>query len=363
MKKNIYYITSDSWWDTDICIIPILLDVYNINVFVTSPPCGVKHPCKEIDGCDIFIENKLKQRNLHPISWLLSLKRIMPFYIKCKKDRGLIYYVFGSNIIINILLLATSSSSNTVICFHNYIEHVDKRKSIIGFLKKMFIKRFNKFHFQSEQQQNLFLKDYPFKKSFSTVMPLKVYGQPQNKIVIKKKGKMTFLFFGFIREYKRLDLFIEAANEIGKDAHFVIAGFCKEWDIYQKYIKNKACFSFYITFIDNDMIADLFFQSDFLVLPYDDATQSGPLLIAYEYKLPSIVSDQEYFKSMVMDEYNGYIFKTGDSNSLTNVMRRCLNLSQEDLYLLRLNQEKRTDLYIKKNNVAKAFQIFINQNF
>lgn len=45
----INYITYDSWWDTDITIIPELVKKYHLNVFVLSPFDNCKYPQKKSD--------------------------------------------------------------------------------------------------------------------------------------------------------------------------------------------------------------------------------------------------------------------------------------------------------------------------
>ena len=59
----------------------------------------------------------------------------------------------------------------------------------------------------------------------------------------------------------------------------------------------------------NDEIILYFQEADYLVLPYDESTQSGPLLIAYNYNIPVIASDIELFKTMVCDKQNGSYLK------------------------------------------------------
>ena len=77
-------------------------------------------------------------------------------------------------------------------------------------------------------------KGYPTKRGFYINMPLKSFGAITK--TTHKVGCRKFLFFGFIQDYKRLDLFIHAAKQIG-NAQFVIAGACNEWEKYEKIIK------------------------------------------------------------------------------------------------------------------------------
>ena len=82
-------------------------------------------------------------------------------------------------------------------------------------------------------------------------MPLKSFGAITK--TTHKVGCRKFLFFGFIQDYKRLDLFIHAAKQIG-NAQFVIAGACNEWEKYEKIIGQMDNLQCNIHFLKNDEI-------------------------------------------------------------------------------------------------------------
>jgi len=108
-------------------------------------------------------------------------------------------------------------------------------------------------------------------------------------------GLKTLLFFGFIRDYKGLDLLIEAFGSLDRSYALVIAG--ESYGSFEKYdalirrspLKDRI-------FVFNDYIADtrvpdFFSAADVCVLPYRSATQSGITSIAYHFDLPLIATD------------------------------------------------------------------------
>ena len=56
--------------------------------------------------------------------------------------------------------------------------------------------------------------------------------------------------------------------------------------------------------------------SDLLVLPYHFASQSGVLSQAWQYEIPSIVTDVGGLPEYVDDEKSGYIIKNNNSKAL-----------------------------------------------
>lgn len=205
-----------------------------------------------------------------------------------------------------------------------------------------------------------FNKDYPNKLSFYSKMPLKDFGHRELKRFSKKR---TFLFFGHIRDYKRLDLFIQAANDV--DAFFVVAGECPEikWKEYEEIINDRNKFSINVGFVENSSIPYYFENVDFLVLPYEDATQSGPALIALNYGLPIIASDINTFKSIINDSKNGFLFEKGNAESLRNVMKKACKVTDIELGEMKSNQSRYKEKYEKECSPVSTMDSIVSAIF
>lgn len=123
--------------------------------------------------------------------------------------------------------------------------------------------------------------------------------------------KKTLLFFGLIRDYKGLDLLIEAMNHLDESYQLVIAG--ESYGSFTKYTEqiqrarhpeNIRVFNRYIS--DNEV--PLFFSAaDVCILPYKSATQSGITSIAYHFELPLIVTDTGGLKESVEKPDTGLV--------------------------------------------------------
>lgn len=184
----INYITYDSWWDTDITIIPELVKKYHLNVFVLSPFDNCKYPQKEI-GQNVklvHVRQKYRDRDLRSIG--TAIKYFFKIYKECRRKDYINIFIPGKNPFFIILTLLFLSKKRTIICSHNYIEHGDTKfrgSKLVDFLKERFYQSFKWFHFYSEMQMDLFIKDYPSKDAFFTEMPLKDFGIAP---IIEKRG-------------------------------------------------------------------------------------------------------------------------------------------------------------------------------
>lgn len=357
--EKLIYITVDSWWDTDINHIPQLAKDYKVEVFVLSPCNPLKRKYKEkkvFDNVEVREFNIIESRK-NPKTIILSLIYAIRLLFAMKGN--LAFWVVDNNLWYILPLMYLSSSRNVILSFHNYVDHIDGRP-IDQKVKLMLINKFRYFHFQSPSQEFEFRKHFT-KPSFSSSIPVKSFGENRGETMFNN-DKRTFLFFGSIKDYKRPDLFIKMANHFSRKANFIIAGFSSKdiWDNLSKMIEsNILC---HIHFVDNSEISSYFLQSDFIVLPYMDATQSGPLLIAYNYDLPIIASKLPYFEKMIDDGENGFLFDVGNLESLISKVNKAISLSDSE-YLEMKNQLKdKVKRYKTETAFLPEFNRFVQDN-
>lgn len=143
----------------------------------------------------------------------------------------------------------------------------------------------------------------------------------------------VLLFFGQIKEVKGLDLLLQALPQVitkFPTLRLLIAG--KVWkDDFTKYanlIKQKNLqnnVDLHIGYILDEDVAAFYRSADLVILPYRRIYQSGVLLMAMSYGLPVMVSNIEGMVEIIQDNINGFIFKTGDVESLSSKIIDVLN--------------------------------------
>ncbi len=143
-------------------------------------------------------------------------------------------------------------------------------------------------------------------------------GIPENKKVI--------LFFGFIRDYKGLDLLIESIKDLNDDYLLLIAG--EVYGNFKKYdelidslgVRNKI--NLQVRYIPETEIPVFFSASDVCVLPYRTATQSGIAGIAYHFDLPVIVTNVGGLAEMVEENKTGLIINEPSSLLISEAIKK-----------------------------------------
>ena len=333
MRKCIY-ITDDGWWDTDVTILPQIIDDYEITVVVSERLKQLKYEQKNIRGVSKIIKYQTIYRNsdIRKIfkSFIFGIKEYIRQSIG--KQDNLIIYLKNSDIAFLLLFSWLLPRRRTIVGIHD-----------------------------SETQQSQFSSEYPKKKAFYINMPLKDFGP-----IMKEKhnpGNRIFLFFGFIQAYKRLDLFIEASQHVTSGAKFIIAGACNDWDRYKALLTGKKnnvqC---EIRFIANNEIAFYFQKADYLVLPYDEATQSGPLTIAYNYCLPIIATDIKLFATMVKNGDNGFLFHKGNLEAFIQTINHANEISNQQYSSLVAGMCKAKNEYQKTTDFKLSLENFVKEN-
>lgn len=131
---------------------------------------------------------------------------------------------------------------------------------------------------------------HPLYNHFGELVPK---GEAQAALGLRD-GLRTLLFFGLIRDYKGLDLLLEAFPKLGNGYQLVIAGEAYgSFDKYQKQIDESGCadrIKVFNRYIDDSQVPEFFSAADLCVLPYKTATQSGITAISLHFGLPVVAT-------------------------------------------------------------------------
>jgi glycosyltransferase involved in cell wall biosynthesis len=219
-------------------------------------------------------------------------------------------------------------NSKVITILDNVIPH-EKRFFDESFTK-YFLKQNHGFVVMSNAVKNNLLKLKPDAKYIFHPHPLydhfgsKVDAENAKHKLDIPSGKKVVLFFGFIRDYKGLDLLIDAIVKLNDEYVLVIAG--EVYGSFEKYsqqierrgIGNKI--SLHVRYISDDEVPLFFSSADVCVLPYKSATQSGITSIAYHFYLPLIATDTGGLKETIRHNQTGLIVDSPDANLIAKAI-------------------------------------------
>jgi glycosyltransferase involved in cell wall biosynthesis len=161
-----------------------------------------------------------------------------------------------------------------------------------------------------------------------------VYDQnPPEKSVAELRRKHGFagtdrvlLFFGFIREYKGLDVLIEALNLLDLQAlrirPLIVGEFYIDKNALLRRIRNDHLPYYEIIdrYVSQSEAAEYLALSDAMMLPYRSASQSGILSNAVNFHLPVVCADLPGLTDHIADGVNGLVHRREDPIDLARAI-------------------------------------------
>jgi len=249
--------------------------------------------------------------SINPLTYFSTARQIKAF----NPDLVVMKYwmsFFGPSLGTVAKLLPNQTKVITIL--DNVIPH--EKRFFDSAFTKYFLNQTDGFIAMSENVKNDLVSLKPDAKFIKKEHPLyDHFGAKMDQAEARRKLKLsedkkTLLFFGFIRDYKGLDLLIKAFDLLDDSYQLLIAGETYgSFDKYQQLInsiknKNVHVFNDYIT---DDQVPAFFSAADVCVLPYKSATQSGITSIAYHFEVPLIATDVGGLKESIHHQSTGII--------------------------------------------------------
>ena len=280
----------------------------------------------------VGLQIKTVINSVNPLNWLsvgmqmnkeqfdiIIVKYWLPFMGPC----------FGT-----ILRLAKKNKHTRVLCIVDNIIPHEKRPGDKQFTN-YFIKPVDAFVTMSKEVLKD-VKTFTDKKALFSPHPVyDSYSEAVSKDEACKKlsidsSKRYILFFGFIREYKGLDLLLEAMADKrirASGIQLLVAG-----EYYDKAVeavnnaiieKHKLSDTVHLKtdFIPNSEVRYYFSAADLVVQPYKHATQSGITQIAYHFEKPMVVTNVGGLAEVVPDGKVGFIADTNPTSIANAILK------------------------------------------
>ena len=365
-KTNLIWITFNAFIDTDIYVVKELAKYYSIEWYIIRSENDKFEYLESINELkkesDMKIVLDVCGRRLRSFSCLFYYNKLFS-KLKNKKDSIIITSMAGAPFYIPVLA-SKSDLKKVVVAIHNV--HVPKGGSNYLFFKlynRYTIRKFKNFITYSKSQYDDLCKLTNAKKNILYApFILKDFGQATRK---RKYKEITFLNFGNIREYKRIDVLIEAAQKVYEltkvKFKVIIAGKCDDWEKYQKLIKYDFLFDLRIERVENKEIPNLFNEADFFVAPYQDIAQSGSSIIAINYGKPTIASKLPAFEEYIIDNETGYLIEPANVESLTFVMKKIIDSNLDGYKEMVKKLEKNRDLIFSTKSIVDKYRRYIDE--
>ena len=178
-----------------------------------------------------------------------------------------------------------------------------------------------------------------------------------------QRGKTNILFFGNINYSKGPDILLKCIKELPKNSenhlNFIMAGKISDDSIKGYDISMPALHTVFRT-INDDELKYLYGNADYMIMPYRETYQSGVLEMAFRFRVPVIVSDIPYFKS-VIDKYPSFGIITG--TDIQSMQSTLISLTENNMDCFYKNSD--LDNYSNRKEFVlfrEQLNIFISNN-
>ena len=171
------------------------------------------------------------------------------------------------------------------------------------------------------------------------------------------------LFFGRINPYKGADNLLEIAR-LCPEIHFDVVGRVDPQmekvveDLAKE--KNVQLNNGYVT--DEEM-RDAFTNCDWVIVPYNSASQSGIIIDAYKYSRPVIAFNVGAIGEQVSDGKSGYLVTPGDNKAFADKLRKALNIPTDFYYsMFKYAYQYGSKKYSASGSVERFNQLIKDEN-
>lgn len=298
------------------------------------------------EGLTIFTEIN----SINPLNWLkVGLK-----YKKAGYDIVIFRYwlSFMAPALGTIArLIRSNNKTKTIALTDNVIPH--EQRFFDTPFTKYFLKSCDGFLTMSQSVKSDLARFEPNKPALYAPHPLyDNFGDAVSKQTAKQQLALNandnyLLFFGFIRQYKGLQLLIEAmADERLKQLNIklIIAGeFYENKNTYIDLITSLNLINRIVLsndFIPNNQVVNYFCAADLVVQPYLHATQSGVTQIAYYYNKPMVVTNVGGLSELIPNGKVGYVTEVS-SIAIADAVYNFYTQQKEVEFAANINHEKK----------------------
>jgi glycosyltransferase involved in cell wall biosynthesis len=239
-------------------------------------------------------------------------------------------------------------STKKIAIVHNLIPH--EPRFFDKWLIQYFLKQYDAFVVMSDAVRSDLLNFKPDAKCIQMNHPwYDHFGEKIDPSVARTElqldeTKKTLLFFGLIRDYKGLDLLLDAFNQLDNSYQLLIVGeVYSKREMYQHKItssKNKNRIHFINKYVPDSEVNIYFSAADLCVLPYRTATQSGITATSFHFDVPILATNVGGFKTQIEAPGMGIVVDCPDSFLIQKGIEKYFNENLKSQFVKAIHVEK-----------------------
>lgn len=297
------------------------------------------------------------------------------FYILKNKDAAVHFQFFRFKFDILFIVLLRLFNVKLVHTAHDVLPHETKKIDYV--LNYFLYKASRKIIVHSSYIKNKLNSIFNINKDKIKIVPHGNFDIYQsNSPLLNEEAKKEFnllptdkviLFFGFIREYKGLDILLDAypiVNKKNPEIKFLIAGSVATKTLDQVYknkinaLQNAGSLITNFKFIPIEKVAAYFTAADFVILPYKDIDHSGIVHMAYSFETPIIATNVGDFSETIEEGKSGYLVEKNNPGALADAIIKAFKNPEIKLNMQNYIKELNKSKYSWEESARKTSEIY-----
>ncbi len=336
-------------------------EVFTVSYKMQYPKILFKSEQRDFDNDTFKVhDTKYLVNTANPFNWINSarkIKKLKPDYIIMQW-----WHPYFSPCYTGLSML-TRKVPKIFVC-HNVFPH--ERFPLDRFLTRTVLRKGKAYITHSAMDAEDLKEIVAVPNYETTVLPvhnsfkMKNLTKPQARLAADvAEDKKILLFFGFVRDYKGLRHIINAMPEIVKyDSNIrlmIVGEFRSDKEHYLEQIKNLSIgdnIDIVDGYIPDSGIEKYFAASDLIVLPYESATQSGIVQIAYGFEKPVIATNVGGLPEVIADGKTGYIVEPKNPKALAEAVIRFFDENKSEEFTENVRKEAYRYSWDRMNEVV-----------
>jgi len=370
---KVLYISTPPFFDLDLSFVRHMASYCDITYLLDMPPYFLKSSAVQIQNQipknailnseeyiefskfekfikkeSFFIINRTSKRNYSLLNFKIE-KEIISFIEKLNPD--IIHC--SSFLTINSLYLLLKYRKKIILTVHDPFPHSGELSPRIKRIRNMNFSIIKNIIILNKSQKEKFIFEntkYSFKNIFISSLSIYEYLSEYNSFIIGNNHKFNILFFGRVSKYKGIDHLLESFLILEKslpDIELIVAGSGKYWFDTSSY-RNNPKITILNRFISNEELANLIHNSDLIVCPYTDATQSGVIMTAFALNKPVLATKVGGLEESIIAGVTGFLVPPSNITALTDKLKYII----DNQYLLKEIHKNIDNIY---NNGDKSW--------
>lgn len=336
-------------------------EVFTVSYKMQYPKILFKSEQRDFDNDTFKVhDTKYLVNTANPFNWINSarkIKKLKPDYIIMQWWHPYFSPCYTA------LSMLTRKIPKIFVC-HNVFPH--ERFPLDRFLTRTVLRKGKAYITHSAMDAEDLKEIVAVPNYETTVLPvhnsfkMKNLTKPQARLAANvAEDKKILLFFGFVRDYKGLRHIINAMPEIVKyDSNIrlmIVGEFRSDKEHYLEQIKNLSVgdnIDIVDGYIPDSGIEKYFAASDLIVLPYESATQSGIVQIAYGFEKPVIATNVGGLPEVIADGKTGYIVEPKNPKALAEAVIRFFDENKSEEFTENVRKEAYRYSWDRMNEVV-----------